>query len=172
MQPRPVVFTRSFRLCKRGHYWLCNTPQYISSSLFIWFPVRVCQRAEKAFVETFWPTQLFLHALLILLTVCHWTHETRCHRCSIQECCLLICPDSPASVRTLTPLGHVFAVCLLVAAHVSSSLCFFKKTGFILAFLVWLLQWVIMFKSKPDWVQSGYYWWKIWPEETNYLYLT
>lgn len=161
MQPQPVVFTRSFRLCKRGHYRLCNTPSISPRPCSFAFQSGVCQRAEKAIVETIWPTQLFLHTLHRLLTVCH-CERTKPDAITAESKNVCWLPRLSLHLSCNPPPPPAPLWFMVLCVHVSSSFSFLKKFGSSSAFLMWLLQWVIVFESKSDGLRWRCSWWKIW----------
>lgn len=162
MQSQSVVYTRSFRLCKRGHYRLCNTSSMSPHPCSFGFQSGFAREQRKPLLRQFRP-----HSCFSTLCTCSWQSlivNAQNQMPSLLNPRLFVdCPDFSASVWTFTPSGHGFAVCLCVGVIPYIILILFpEQSGFSLAFLIWLLQWVIILKSKPDGIQWWYYKWKIW----------
>lgn len=59
MQPQSVVFNRSFRLCKRGHYWLCNAPSIFSRPCSFGFQSGFAREQRRPLLTQFGPHSCF-----------------------------------------------------------------------------------------------------------------
>lgn len=59
MQPRSVVFTRSCRLCKRGHYRLCNTPSISPRPCSFAFQSGFAREQRRPLLRQFGPHSCF-----------------------------------------------------------------------------------------------------------------
>lgn len=116
-QPRPVVFTRSFKLCKRGHYWLCNPPSISPRPCWFGFQFWFAREQRRPLLRQFGPHSYFS-------TLCSYSWQFVIVSAGNQM-------PSPLSPRMLFvdsprlfcispnpnppyPPGHIFAMCLCV----------------------------------------------------------